>query len=122
MRFLVIEDNKADTELLTRYIQKSFPTATVDACGKFMHGLKCLMHEKYDGIFLDLNLPDNWGISTVKELKPYTKGAPIYVTTGIAHWVTVEEAKKAGAADVKEKRALSTETITDMVGGMALVG
>ena len=122
MRFLVIDDKKSDVDTLQGYLQKSFPMATIHCCNRFYTGAQCLQYDEYDAVFIDLNLPDNWGISTVKELKPYAKNVPIYVTTSIAHWVTVKEAIKAGAAAVEEKRNLSTDTILNMVGQMTLVG
>lgn len=123
MKFLIIEDSKADTEILTRYIQKSFPTASVHACNNFNRGITCLVHEEYDYILLELNLPDNFGISTMRELKPYSRKTPVFVITGMAHDITIEEAIKAGASKVKEKRAMSSELIGEMVNEeMALVG
>lgn len=122
MRVLVIDDNKADAELLQNYIRKSFPTATITVCNNFLGGAKKLYRNRHDAIFLDLNLPDNWGISTVRDIKKYAKSAPIFVTTGVANHVTIEEALKAGAAEVREKKDLSTATVSRLVGNQSFVG
>jgi two-component system cell cycle response regulator len=115
MKFLVIEDNSVDSDLLKRYILKKFPMAQITVCNKFMPGIKSLYHENHDAIFLDLNLPDNWGISTVRDIKKYSKKIPIFVTTGFTNPITNMEATKAGASTVMAKSDITAESIFSAV-------
>lgn len=122
MRCLIIEDNPPDSELLKTYIKKSRPAAKITVCDNFIKGAKELYREKYDVIFLDLNLPDNWGISSIKELKKYAQNIPIIVTTSFTSKTTIEEAQKAGAAVIFEKRELSSVAISKLIGKQEMVG
>lgn len=122
MKCLVIEDSKADAELMKTFIKKSRPKSQTTICNNFISGAKNLYHNSYDVIFLDLNLPDNWGISSIKEIKKYARKTPIIVTTGFASKTTIDEAKKAGAALVFEKRELTTSTIANLIGEKEMVG
>lgn len=122
MKCLIIEDSAADIMLMKSYISRSRPNAKIVTCKDFISGAKHLYREAFDVIFLDLNLPDNWGINTITELKKYSRVAPIIVTTGIAGRATIEEAKKAGAALIFEKREINSETIAGLIGKQEMVG
>lgn len=122
MNFLVIEDSKADSELLKRYISKRFPNAKVTVCNNFLNGAKSLYHKHHDAVFLDLNLPDNWGINSIKDIKKYAHTTPIVVTTGFANQTTIDEAMIAGASNVIEKRNLNSDLLARTIENHYMVG
>jgi len=122
MKCLIIEDSKLDAEIMLNHIKKNRPYAKLTVCNRFIDGAKALHNDAYDVIFLDLNLPDNWGISSVRDIKKYAHLAPIIVTTGFTSKTTIEEAKNAGAALVFKKRDITSETIAGLMGSQEMVG
>jgi CheY-like chemotaxis protein len=91
-RILVIDDEPS--------IRKSFMTALEDT-GYLVEtaesgevGIEKLERNKYDLIFLDLNMPGLNGVETLRQLREINKDVPIYIVTAF-HAAFTDQLKKA---------------------------
>ena len=89
MRILAIEDNQADADLLSEYLQDISDNIQLDNTISLEESFSLLQKKSYDLIFLDLRLPDSDGLETVERLTDFLdnninkKDIPIVVLTGI---------------------------------------
>lgn len=113
VKVLVVEDNAPDFMLLKAALQginsHGFDITRTDTLKKAKEAVR---KKHFDLIFVDLNLPDGFGISTVDEIHKSSPRSHIIVVTGIAGDLTVEEAKKAGAAELIVKAYLDEESLS----------
>ena len=108
---LIVEDDNADMELFKARLKKLDVRYDIVFCKQYSEAIKHLKNENTALIFLDFNLPDNWGISTVRDTHTYFKTVPIIGMTSIANDLTIKEATKAGAKDVLIKAYMTPDTI-----------
>lgn len=104
-KFLVVEDNLTDIELLQKQLHEFFPKSEIAICGSGENAIEFLKKEEADAVFLDLNLPTMSGIETMKKLKEM-KPPALIIVTGLSHGVESEdtlEAIKLGAVKVIAK-------------------
>jgi response regulator of citrate/malate metabolism len=106
---LVVEDDIDVSFIMKRRLTGFFPEGRIELVKTLLDAQKYLYKNNVDLIFLDLNLPDNMGASSVKDVKPYAKGTPIIVTTGLASELTIEEVMKAGATELVLKTDIDKE-------------
>jgi CheY-like chemotaxis protein len=117
-RILVIDDEPG--------IRKSFITALEDT-GYLVEtaesgevGIEKLEIQKYDLIFLDLNMPGLNGVETLRELREIDKDVPIYIVT--AFHAAFTDQLKAAAADKIDfellKKPLSGDQIVSITKGI----
>jgi response regulator of citrate/malate metabolism len=99
-RIMIIEDDIDVSFIMKKRLGQLRPNDEVYLEKTLYKGLSALKQHPCHMIFLDLNLPDSFGISTIKDVRKYLKKTPIVVTTGMAGELTVEEAKKAGANEI----------------------
>ncbi len=113
VKVLVVEDNAPDFILLKTALQGIHSHGFDVTHAETLKQAKKLLHDKhFDLVFVDLNLPDGFGISTVDEVHKASPRSHIIVVTGIAGDLTVEEAKKAGAAELIVKAYLDEESLS----------
>jgi response regulator of citrate/malate metabolism len=111
----VVEDDIDVSFIMKRRLSSLFPKSHIEVSKTLLGGQKYLYENKSDLIFLDLNLPDNMGASSVKDLKPYARNTPIVVTTGLANELTIEEVMKAGAAELVLKTDIDKDFLTKIL-------
>lgn len=116
----IIEDSIEDTKLLKAKLQaiETEKTLEIETANTFLRAKKMLGSPKFNLILLDLNLPDNWGISTVSDCVKLAKGSNIVVLTSMAHELTIEEAKKAGASLVFMKHEMTEDKLGEIVNSL----
>jgi response regulator of citrate/malate metabolism len=112
---LIVEDDNADTEIFKAHLKKLDISYNIVFCKKYREAVQHLKNGDTALVFLDLNLPDNWGISTVKDTHSFFKKVPIVCMTSIANDLTVKEATKAGAKDVLIKAFITPDTIQEKI-------
>jgi signal transduction histidine kinase len=110
MKVLLVEDNHADArlfaELLSEVSTKSFELTTVDTFGAAAPLVK-----EHDIVFLDLSLPDAFGVETVARMLQLAGDIPIVVLTGNDDDRVAVEAMKAGAQDYLFKAEITPSLI-----------
>ncbi|GGL06941.1 ATP-binding response regulator [Mangrovihabitans endophyticus] len=83
LRVLLVEDNPGDAELareqLTGLPGVRFEVREAD---RLSEAWDSIAREAVDAVVLDLNLPDSWGIDTLRRLRERHRGLPITVVAG----------------------------------------
>lgn len=108
---LLVEDNRGDAILITKRISRKFPGREVMHVKNFRGAADALDNYEFNIIFLDLNLPDDFGIETVRDVRQIAKGVYLVAITGLAGELTIREAKKAGADEVHVKAYLDDDAL-----------
>lgn len=106
---MIVEDDEADLFLLTRLLRRSFPDSQITAASSVQDAYSVYMQKPIDLILLDLNLPDGYGPSTVREVRRFNRFIPIIVVTGLDTSLTILEALKNGANDVLLKAKMTDD-------------
>lgn len=119
-RLLHVEDNPGDVDLVVEWLDdvKDFSFA-IDQVTTLADAVATLESRDYDGVILDLNLPDSIGIDTLKRLVSVASGLPIIVFSGTGDPSWRSAAQAEGTVHVIAKNAaparLLTRNIVDIV-------
>ncbi len=104
IHLLLVEDNPMDVELMQAMLEQLArdslnPVAMhVTPVGSLQEAIDTCS-DAYDGVLLDLNLPDSRGIDTVSRFVEDAAGVPIIVLTGTNDRQLATAAVKQGAQD-----------------------
>jgi DNA-binding NtrC family response regulator len=90
---LIVEDNLNDRKMLEIMLEPEYRLLFAES---LQEAVTVLGSELPSAIVLDLNLPDSRGTSTLKNLMPYVRSAPVVVWSGADD---VGEAVRLGASD-----------------------
>lgn len=112
-KVMIVEDDESDLFLLTRMLRKIYPDVQVMAASCVQDAYSVYMKSPLDLILLDLNLPDGYGPSTVREVRRFNRVVPIVVVTGLGTHLTILEALKNGANDVLLKAKITDGDFSD---------
>jgi CheY-like chemotaxis protein len=120
VRILLIEDDPDDAELLVKLLEGLGCSANMIREGLLALGLRRLQTQGFDLVFLDLSLPDSWGMDTLRRLRKVFPKVPVVLMTGAALDEIAEEAMLEGAAACVFKQDLSASRLasilSDIVG------
>ncbi len=104
MRLLVIEDSPSDAMLLEAALQDSvLGSATIVCESCLADGLERLVEGTFEGVLIDLGLPDSEGLETFLRVREAAGEAAIVVITGRDDARLAEEAVRLGAQDYLQK-------------------
>ena len=123
-KILVVEDDIDISFIMKRRLTALRPHDTILEAKTIYSSVSMIQKEHPDVIFLDLNLPDGFGATSVSDIRKYDKKTPIIVTTGLANELTTEECLKAGAQQLIIKSHITKEfleTILDKYLGPAVI-
>jgi len=100
---LVLDDTEISRITISTFL--SLCGFEVDTVANGFEGLKSLVHEKYDLIFSDLEMPMMGGFEFLKRVKnhPKYKKIPVVILTGLTGNDTAEKAKILGATSFINK-------------------
>lgn len=99
-KILLIEDDFEDADLLMEYIQMLSSTKiNVVHVTSLKKGILEITENKFDLILTDLNLPDSFGLETLKTLCDIDNKTPVIVLTGLNDNETGLAAVEMGAQD-----------------------
>lgn len=96
-RALLVEDNPADAQLIERLLRAS--SVHVSVAPSVAHAIELLRRDSFDVIFLDLNLPDSTGLTTLGAMLEAARRTAIVVFTGHDDEETAHRALSQGAQD-----------------------
>ncbi len=103
-RLLLIEDSPSDAMLLEAALQDSVLASATIICESCLGaGLKRLAEDTFDGVLIDLGLPDSEGIETFSRVLEAAGEAAVVVITGRDDSRLAEEAVRLGAQDYLRK-------------------
>lgn len=118
MKILVIDDNRADRDLIITHIKQSKKrkNITTEESNCLTDALKKIRTRDYDVIILDLVLPESNGIETVKTvisaIKEIKKNIPVIVLTGTDDYRIGREAWNLGIKDYLIKDEIGTKDLS----------
>lgn len=100
LKVLLIEDNPGDAFLIKFYLGESTsPVFHVSHSEDVKGGLELLAKENYDIILSDMNLPDSFGVETIKSILTKFPGNLVIVLTGLTDEEVGLETVRYGAQD-----------------------
>ncbi len=119
MHILLIEDNRAEAELLREQVAAEGDPGAYGIAGavRFTEartlaaGLDCLAQGDFDLILSDLTLPDSTGLDTVAALLDAAPALPLVVLTGNELRGLGREAVQRGAEDFLIKRHVNADLL-----------
>ena len=103
-RLLVIEDSPSDALLLVAALQDSvLSSATIVSASCLETALRRLAESTFDGVIMDLGLPDSEGLETFSAVREAAGEAAVVVISGNDDSRLAEEAVRLGAQDFLRK-------------------
>ena len=100
LRILVVEDNPGDLFLLQELLRSTdLKIAEVVHAGQLKDARAVLGSERIDLVFLDLSLPDSYGLDSYTGLQSYAQKVPIILLTGLTDTEIAPQALVMGAQD-----------------------
>jgi CheY-like chemotaxis protein len=95
LRVLVVDDEEDIVEVIQDRLEAYGFTVAVAGTG--LEALKRLSTEKFDGIFLDVKMPEMGGIEALEEIRKTDKKIPIIIITSSSTREAAIEAIAKGA-------------------------
>ncbi|SHJ66156.1 PAS domain S-box-containing protein [Desulfatibacillum alkenivorans DSM 16219] len=111
IRVLVVEDNPADLDLVTEYLEMGVHDFCVESASSIEDACTQLKNSKFDVVLLDLGLPDSQGVETVSRMVKECPSIPIIALTGRDDDETALQAIREGAQDYLVKGKISPDQI-----------
>jgi two-component system sensor histidine kinase UhpB len=116
LNILVVEDNPADQFLLEQMLSDSGLRIRNIHCVPAIAGAKALLEQTdIHLVFLDLSLPDSFGIESLKNIRALTQRIPVIVLTGLNDSETALEALQHSAQDFLVKGEFNSSLLVKSV-------
>jgi CheY-like chemotaxis protein len=106
-RVLVVDDDPSFVTFVCAAIEKLDARARVAVTG--LDAIRDLGHGAWDGVLLDLRLPDVDGLEVLRVLRERGDPVPVVVVTGAGSVLAAVEAMRLGAVDFLEKPVRLTD-------------
>lgn len=111
-KILVVEDNLGDYVLLEEYISDSFLRLQMVHVTNYKAFVQTIeLNSDFDILFLDLTLPDKYGIDLIKACTERVDSMPIIVLTGYPDFDFAKQSLSLGVSDYLLKEDLSATTL-----------
>lgn len=112
MKILIVENNKADYELIKNMIEeKDNDKADIRWVQQLNSGFKAIEKENFDVALLDLTLPDSKGIETYDRFKDSNPGMPVIVLSDTEDELCAVMSVRKGAHDYITKNNVSSGSL-----------
>jgi len=116
LKVLLIEDNPGDAFLMKFYLGESTsPVFHVSHAETVKAALDLLAAEKFDIILSDMNLPDSFGVDTLKTILGNYPGNMVIVLTGLTDEEVGLETVRYGAQDFLTKGKFDSKVLISSV-------
>src|ERR1700761_8210257 len=100
LNILVVEDNPGDLFLLGEFLRSTdLVIRAITPAGSLGEGKQVLSSQPIDLVFLDLSLPDSFGLESYTGLQAYTQRVPVILLTGLTDTKLALQALVLGAQD-----------------------
>lgn len=96
MKLLLIEDDRSTVESIKLCFEIYEPDSTVVSAYKGLDGLRLFKNEKFDGVIIDLGLPDIDGTAVIEQLRSFSP-IPIVVLSARQNPESISKALEMGA-------------------------
>lgn len=101
LRYLVADDEEKVRAMLAEMLK--LHGIAVDCAVDGLDALRKIQKGKYDGLILDLNMPEMDGIRTLEALKTIDPTLPIVVMTGMADAARIQAAREFNVLGILQK-------------------
>lgn len=100
LRILLVEDEPANTYLFREFLSRApaLAGAEIYDVDRLSKALALLEAEHFDLVFLDLGLPDSYGLDTLESFREHAPGIPVVVLSGSVDPSAEATALRRGAA------------------------
>lgn len=116
LKVLLIEDNPGDAFLMKFYLgESSSPMFHVSHAENLKSALDLLSENKFDIILSDMNMPDSYGVDTIKTLMGNHPGNLVVVLTGLTDEEVGLETVRYGAQDFLVKGKFDGKVLVSSV-------
>lgn len=112
---LIVEDQTPDQVLLENQLKTLWPDCRIVPVKSLYEAYNACRKNNFDMVLLDLNLPDGFGPSSVKEIRRVDRNVPIVVITGAMSNITIYEALKNGANNIVSKKQMMENDFLDIL-------
>ncbi len=102
MKLLLVEDDTTTVESVKLCFEINDPETKIIFTGKGTDALRMLKFDQYDGVILDLGLPDIDGMEVLTELRSYSK-MPVIILSARHSLNIIARATELGANDYVAK-------------------
>lgn len=120
VRVLLIEDDPDDAELVLALLGEINCDIDVVHERLLTLGLRLLQSEEFDVAFLDLSLPDSWGMDTLRRLRKTFPKLPVVLMTGATMSEIAEEAQREGAVACLFKHDLDASKMAEVLARLKI--
>jgi DNA-binding response OmpR family regulator len=104
---LLIEDNPADAEIVSRILEDA-GIGVIEAAETAEEGLRVFRQAKWDLLVVDYRLPGSSGLEALERIRELDPSVPAIMLTGMGNEQVAAEAIKRGADEYVSKDALTT--------------
>jgi len=111
IKILIADDHLIVREGIKRIIDDSADMNIVAEASNGMEALELIWKNKYDLILLDISMPRQNGLQTLKEIKKHDKNLPVLLLSMHAEQQYAMRAIKAGASGYMTKDAASSQLV-----------
>ncbi|MGB3536127.1 MAG: ATP-binding protein [Microcoleaceae cyanobacterium] len=115
LKILIIDDDEVDRLAVQRALRKAGVKLEVSEAENCSSGINQLQQNRFDCVFLDYRLPDQDGLSLLKQVQALQIRVPLIVLTGQGDEQIAVELMKAGASDYLSKSRVSPERLWQVV-------
>ncbi len=116
LKVLLLEDNPGDAFLIKFYLgESSAPTFQVSHAESLKSAIDFLAENKYDLILSDMNLPDSFGVDTIRTILEQFPGNLVIVLTGLTDEKVGLETVRYGAQDFLVKGKFDAQVLVTTV-------
>jgi PleD family two-component response regulator len=110
--FLMAEDDPVDAEIFSDMLDKAFDSSYSIVCvDRFDKIVGALANGTFEALILDMNLPDQSGISNVQQIGQQYPTLPIVVLTGNEDLNQAIDSLQSGAQDYLSKNKVTPEIL-----------
>ncbi|MGI6417180.1 MAG: response regulator [Thermoguttaceae bacterium] len=114
-RILVIEDDPDDEAVLCSLLEQSKRPVTVVCERLLAPALRRLTLESFSLVFLDMSLPDSWGLETLRRFRTRFPDVPVVLMTGAVLPELAAEAIAEGALACIFKHQLDGQKLQEIL-------
>ena len=111
IKILIADDHLIVREGIKRIIDDSADMNVVAEASNGMEALELVWNNKYDLILLDISMPGQNGLQTLKEIKKHNKDLPVLMLSMHAEQQYAMRAIKAGASGYMTKDTASSQLV-----------
>ena len=112
LRLLLVEDNPGDADLIMEMLEEHKPNGYgIETVPRLERALERMNQEEFDLALLDLNLPDSYGLETIRTVIATKPDLAVVVISGLDDEQTAQAALREGAQDYIVKGKVTAHII-----------